>query len=235
MKSEEAGRFCDRCQKTVIDFTSMSDQQIVAYFATAEQHVCGRFTANQLNRNLVSTPTSPTNSITQRWLGLIATGLISWSTAHGQSGRLPEPNEPVSESIRQESTVKTVTPPTLVNETIDSVWVIEGRVAEKNGDQPLPGVNVFVKDIAKGTSTDAAGLFKLTLSDYQPDKLVLTISSVGFIAQEITMTATSKRQLTIALAEDSAMLDEVVYIGYATVQKKPTFIQKLRRRFKTRQ
>ena len=52
MTLAEKGKFCASCQKKVIDFTSSSDREIVKYY-NQNSKVCGRFTTEQLNRNLV--------------------------------------------------------------------------------------------------------------------------------------------------------------------------------------
>lgn len=49
---EEKGRFCGSCQKTVIDFTTMSDRQIAAFFKKPTGLTCGRFHQDQLNREI---------------------------------------------------------------------------------------------------------------------------------------------------------------------------------------
>ena len=51
MKPESIGRFCGSCEKTVVDFTSMSDFSIVNYLEKHKnEKVCGRFTQPQLDR-----------------------------------------------------------------------------------------------------------------------------------------------------------------------------------------
>ena len=52
MKPSEKGKFCTSCQKTVIDFTEMSDRQIAEFFKRPPSSVCGRFQEVQLNRNI---------------------------------------------------------------------------------------------------------------------------------------------------------------------------------------
>ena len=52
MKPEDKGRFCGSCQKTVIDFTSMSDRQIAEFFKKPVGSTCGRFHNDQLNRTI---------------------------------------------------------------------------------------------------------------------------------------------------------------------------------------
>jgi hypothetical protein len=52
MRPEEKGRFCAACSKTVIDFTYLTDQELIAHLAKAGQNTCGRLATDQLNRGL---------------------------------------------------------------------------------------------------------------------------------------------------------------------------------------
>lgn len=53
MTPVEQGRFCDSCQKQVMDFTAMSDAQLAAFFKKPSTGpVCGRFMADQLNKEI---------------------------------------------------------------------------------------------------------------------------------------------------------------------------------------
>jgi hypothetical protein len=47
MTRVEQGRHCQSCCKTVIDFTAMSNIDIIAYF-TLHENICGRIASNQL-------------------------------------------------------------------------------------------------------------------------------------------------------------------------------------------
>src|SRR5690606_5620792 len=55
------GGFCSSCQKTVIDFTTMTDDEILAFFKTKPAHTCGRFRPNQLK--LYSMPATTATGI----------------------------------------------------------------------------------------------------------------------------------------------------------------------------
>ncbi len=60
MTHEQQGRFCAACQKTVVDFTTMSDRQLAAYFRQSSGSVCGRFYGDQLDRPIpVAAPEFP--------------------------------------------------------------------------------------------------------------------------------------------------------------------------------
>ncbi|HWJ90303.1 MAG TPA: T9SS type A sorting domain-containing protein [Flavisolibacter sp.] len=48
----DKGKFCAACQKTVVDFTNMSDRQIAEHFKKTSGSVCGRIMGDQLNRDI---------------------------------------------------------------------------------------------------------------------------------------------------------------------------------------
>ncbi len=87
---------------------------------------------------------------------------------------------------------------------------VTGIVSDKSGEG-LPGVTVQVKGTSKGTSTDLSG--KYTLSGV-PSNGILVFSFVGMTAQEVAVGGRST--LNITLADDAALLDEVVVVGYGT-------------------
>ena len=90
-----------------------------------------------------------------------------------------------------------------------------GVVVDVEGT-PLPGVTVRVTDkTGQGTITDADGNFSLQVD--KSDRLTFTY--IGFVDQTIAI-AGQTFPLRLVLHEDSELLDEVVVIGYGSVQKK---------------
>lgn len=89
---------------------------------------------------------------------------------------------------------------------------ISGVVIDANGE-PIPGVNVLVKDTQIGTQTDAKGEFTLNTEQ----GAVLVFSFVGFQVKEVTVT--SESTIRVTLQEENNNLEEVVVVGYG-VQKK---------------
>ncbi|MCC8198465.1 MAG: TonB-dependent receptor [Tannerellaceae bacterium] len=109
---------------------------------------------------------------------------------------------------------------------------VTGVVTSDTDGWPLIGVNIIQKGTTNGTVTDFDGNFELTV----PEGAVLDFSYIGYINQEITVSA-GRTEYNVVLREDSQALDEVVVIGYgvqkkklvtgATVQVKGDEIQKL--------
>jgi predicted house-cleaning NTP pyrophosphatase (Maf/HAM1 superfamily) len=48
------GRYCNACEKTVVDFTRMSDAELIAFLKnSADQTTCGRLRNDQIDRPLI--------------------------------------------------------------------------------------------------------------------------------------------------------------------------------------
>src|SRR5690606_11748924 len=90
---------------------------------------------------------------------------------------------------------------------------VGGRVTD--GDNiPLAGVNVLVKGTNTGSMTDIDGRYSLSNVDSQGS---LVFSFIGFVSQEITIN--DRTQIDLVLQEDVEALDEVVIIGYGSLEK----------------
>lgn len=76
MTSARGGRHCEACQKVVVDFTQLTDNEVLAYFQQLTgDSTCGRFRADQVGRPLVILPPRPPRRW-QPWLaGVLATTL----------------------------------------------------------------------------------------------------------------------------------------------------------------
>uniref|UniRef100_UPI003AEF1FA7 TonB-dependent receptor plug domain-containing protein n=1 Tax=Prevotella heparinolytica TaxID=28113 RepID=UPI003AEF1FA7 len=89
---------------------------------------------------------------------------------------------------------------------------VHGTVLSATDDEPLIGASVIssVKG-SEGVSTDFDGNFTLSV----PEGSSITISYIGFKSQ----TLKAEAQMTIRLDEDTALLDEVVVVGYSSEKK----------------
>jgi hypothetical protein len=85
---------------------------------------------------------------------------------------------------------------------------ISGRVTDEKGE-PIAGATVQVKNTRIGVSTDNNGYFKLLKA---PKNAVLSVSSVGFQANEILGAV---GYMTISLKPSESALNEVVVTGYS--------------------
>jgi len=90
---------------------------------------------------------------------------------------------------------------------------VTGKVTGE-ADKPLSGVSVQVKGTTKGATTNAQGVYSISVSNND----VLVFSYVGYEPQEIA--AANKTEINVSLVAGKTNLEQVVVIGYGTANKR---------------
>ena len=90
---------------------------------------------------------------------------------------------------------------------------VSGRVTSSDDSGGLPGVSVSVKGTQRGTTTDADGRYSLQTAP----SATLVFSFIGYTTQEVLIN--NRTTVDLTLASDSRQLNEVVVIGYGSVQR----------------
>lgn len=191
MTPAEKGRFCGSCQKNVIDFTNASDAEIIKSL-NQNNHICGRFSPSQLNRNLVQRKEK--DSI---WLATTSV-LLSFLSLNSQEVTAQEKfntEQTDKKSISQSS--KTF------EEKVQRT--INGTVTE--GNFPLPGVSVVVMGTAVGTQTDIDGKFSIMATN--DDVLVFSFIGMKDLEKKIS---SNHKYLNIKMEPHVVFLGEVVVV-----------------------
>ncbi len=81
---------------------------------------------------------------------------------------------------------------------------ITGKVTAGEDSSPIPGVNVAVKGTNLGTTTDATGDYRLSVSN----SATLVFSAVGYRRQEVAVE--SQTTVNVSLTTETSQLEEVV-------------------------
>lgn len=102
----------------------------------------------------------------------------------------------------------------LMSHTVLAQKTVRGTVKD-NLDIPLPGVSVTLKGTTNGTTTNAEGIFTLTVPE---SGAVLVFTYVGITPQEIAVGDQSVMNVTLEL--NVGKLNEVVVVGYGTQRRK---------------
>ena len=89
---------------------------------------------------------------------------------------------------------------------------VRGVVTDPTGE-PLIGVNVLEKGTTNGTVTDIDGKYTVNV----PKGKTLVFSFIGFVTQEIKV---NSNVVNVTLKDDTETLDEVVVVGYGSMQRK---------------
>lgn len=91
---------------------------------------------------------------------------------------------------------------------------VTGRVIDSNGEG-LAGVNILEKGTTNGAISEPNGSFTISATTANP---VLSFSFIGYVTQDVTVG--SQTNIEVTMAEAVSALDEIVVVGYSTVQRK---------------
>lgn len=97
--------------------------------------------------------------------------------------------------------------------------IVTGTVVDSQGG-PLPGVNIIVTNLTKGTLTDFDGMFAINAEEND----VLRFSYVGF--NTVEKIVRNVNNINVTLQQDMDELDEVVVVGYG-IQKRSSITASL--------
>jgi hypothetical protein len=188
MSPTDKGRFCDACQKNVIDFTRISDREILAKINSGGK-LCGRFLPSQLDREII-TPKEKSP------IWILASALAFLGLAQN------------AYSQEKPSTVQTdakADEERLVQEQMAAEQgnTVTGKVSDNIGG--LPGANVVVKGTTRSIQADFDGNFSIAANKNE----VLVFSFVGMISKEHKIIDTRKK-LDITLGEGAKVGEMVV-------------------------
>jgi hypothetical protein len=183
MTPQEQGRFCKACAKVVVDFSVMSDKEILNYISTASGKMCGRLDQDQINREIFY-PELQKKSWKKYWLTIAASFMLLSSKLSAQV-KPPRGTITANPSASNNTKGKVVvtmgmiaSPPIQASE----VTTIKGRVVDDQ-NVSIAGASVFIKGTSIGTAADVNGEFVLKASGMKPNILLFT--AVGFERTEL--------------------------------------------------
>ena len=193
MEIRENGRHCAYCAKMVIDFTKMTNDEILTYFSRAHDF-CGRFGVVQLenvNRALAA-------GVQRRfsWKGIFAAaslaGIMSFSKA--QSQNVPYPTEQRATTPKADYTAAVA----------DSAghFTINGYVKASDDGLPIPGVEIRIKGTNTGVETAVNGHFTLNVSAGQ----VLEFRYIGYQTKQISVSSIKHGKINVTLEVNATAL-----------------------------
>ncbi|UOQ71311.1 carboxypeptidase-like regulatory domain-containing protein [Hymenobacter cellulosilyticus] len=150
MSPTEAGRHCAVCATEVVDFTRLSEAEILAFLARqGGRPVCANAYATQL--------APPPVSWWRRW-ALAGLALLGWQSVSSCATQPPQ----------QPPTTAAAPAPTTAGQQQQPV-VIRGQVLDGPQGPGVAGAFLFINDTQYGTVTDENGRFELVLaSGWEP-------------------------------------------------------------------
>ncbi len=206
MTPVKGGKFCGSCEKTIVDFRTMNDYQILDFYQQNNGKICGVFNQVQLNRAMSfpmeAKPTRNWKAVAALAAGLMfGSGLVAQTTAP-TLGKIAMTKQAVSKGTQ-------TTDSTIPNR------VVKGIVKDQEYQETLIGANIIIEGTNLATNTDFDGFFEITVpSDL--DTIELTISYTGFETQTILFNPQypiPKRTIEVNLESNAPMMGDVIVMG----------------------
>ncbi len=203
MTKTDKGKFCAMCEKNVIDFSKLTDNEILKIIESntnGNKNLCGRFTQTQLNRVLIDT-----NPQTSPKLYQFLAGLLLFSANANAITEKPkienfgkETKDPI---IWENDTIpktKNQTDFTITRKIID-VW-----------KEAIPGASIVLKGNKQiATVSNDNGEFSLSIPEKMfKNSLVLDITSMGYKDTTFVISkkdAENKKPFFVELKEDEML------------------------------
>lgn len=186
MSPAERGRFCGACQKQVVDFSTMTDAEVVRHLQQATASICARAGNDQLNR--VFRPIPSRQSVASKyWFAFLAGMSLFFGRAEAQAKKPKQPkHHPLVRPDERRRFPGLVTMGAIA--TIRSVgqsWTLTGTVVDED-NQPIPFASVLLGSQGQGNAADSTGRFIIEM-DSRPDSLKVSVSCAGYEQRDLVV------------------------------------------------
>lgn len=205
MEPVSSGRYCQGCQKEVIDFTQLSDQEIIGYFEQKRKlKTCGHFNEDQLKQLNQSLKQPQGASLQQSFTTLVLGTLLTTSScqtskdiSHSNCKNHKSHYEIVDKSIHKKDTTR--------SEIVGTV------VSEDN--EPLSDVIIQIGNTTTGAVSDLDGEFKLVVPADLKQEKILNTNYIGFVGLQINLDEVTDKIIKITLVNHpNSLTGEVVVV-----------------------
>lgn len=219
MTPTQQGKFCASCQKQVVDFSGMTDSEVLNYFSKTTGNTCGRFAVDQLQRSLQQIKTEKKKIW---WIAALMPFLLLFNKANAQkknpkntttnnaATKNPEPiimGKAMPREILPDTT-KTIGDTVVITDIpIKKEYILHGKVMDQLNNEPIAYATVMIKGTNKATATNDSGEYYLKIpADYS--NVILVISAIGF--ETVETTAIAKNEMQVKLENNIKQLPEVI-------------------------
>jgi len=161
MSQSDDGRFCNHCSKSVVDFTQLTDTQVIKILEQNSGKLCGRLTQEQLNRTIQIYQPKNTSRLYKILAGIFLFGISKNSLALNLKNFDKATFSIVDNKLTNTHLSKNNSD--LAKDSLKNV--VQGLVIDSETNMPLAFASVFIKDKKIRTSTDMYGKFSLVIPD----------------------------------------------------------------------
>ena len=207
MTLAERGRFCQSCQKHVMDFSGKSKEEIIETLLHISEPVCGRISRKHVAITLPKRKRTIARLLTSLLAFLGISTLFSTNKAYAQD------TSPGLPDIKNEQDS--------LSALTDTLHTIKGVLKNKESGEPIPFANVVAKSkdgvLIAGVATNFEGEFELPIrvTRLKEPLVDVHITFLGHHPQVIPDIPLDKDTTILKpeLIEDSMLMGDVVIIG----------------------
>jgi CarboxypepD_reg-like domain len=218
MKPNKNGRLCQKCDKTIIDFSNMSFTEIALKMSETNKSTCGLYLPQQLAE-------------IKRYKNNIPLS-IGFTTLIATTSLADSEKKDVGKHITFKQTQNkwknkfNLEQDNIINDTILISGTIQyyDSLSKKNLTDSY--ANIFIKGTKIGVGINEDGLFKIKyLPNIENEKIQLIASAVGFEQQTIEIIFDGKKNIDLGLI----LLKESELISYYVTKKRNFFGRLIRK------
>jgi hypothetical protein len=190
MLEAEKGKFCLSCQKQVVDFSNMTDNEVLKYISNATGSTCGRFMPDQLDKTI--TKPREAHFSWKYILRFLLPAFLMTNKAKAQMGMVayrPTHTAPAKTIPKDEPAFK-------------------GKITDSLSGLPIAAASIKIKGHSTGTQSGEDGSFALP-NPMKLKNIELEISCIGYA--EKTISADDLATVAeIELSPSAVMMEKIV-------------------------
>jgi hypothetical protein len=203
----EKGGFCASCEKEVIDFTCMSQTEVLEFQCKNSATTCGRFKSSQLGTFTEQQNYNSMSNLITKGIGALSFSLLSLCAVSNVEA------QEVAQNSSTQTELTTSPSVSLRGAPQQQKYTISGTVLDEE-NIPLPGVSIVLKGTKDGVSTDMDGKFEFPKT--LEANSVLVFSYIGYDTKEYKIITSEKdtQDVTIQFkSSDIELMGEVAIEG----------------------
>jgi len=199
MTPTQKGRHCQVCTKEVIDFTKLSDEQIIKKFQQ-NSNLCGRFKTTQVDREMKLERKRRNSFLPIAASFMLPLSILATQDALGQNMTPNIQGRIAHVQNTSENSTQGMQPSEVKNEKV----LIKGTIIDDQ-NLPLPGVNIIIKGTIVGTQTDFHGNYSILAKAGQ----TIVFSYIGFLTEEAFVPNIQQR-IDLSMSYDDVLMGDII-------------------------
>jgi hypothetical protein len=216
-------RYCSRCEKVVIDFSGMRNDQIIEHFKNNSGNVCGHVRKTQLQTNYTYTYSYKTPwQFNSTLVKLSLAGLLTFCGTKGFS----QVNSKAQTTIVKDNSGKTLKNKSQLTNNKKTKSILQVKLTDGNTGKALTTASLEVRETKQIVKNQKTGNYAIAIPDSLWEKTIyIKITCVGYESSEFTLTLKEYqgKPFSVSLYREEQMYDGG--LGFEIIET-PTNISK---------